>query len=345
MKDLKYLIRPNIQALALEHDGLPARAAADEGEWLDANESPYNAPLNRYPDARQQELKELLSRLRGLRPDCLFPAGGVEELVDTLLRLFCIPQKDNVVSVEPTCPLYGVRAAVNDVEYRRVALNADFSLPVERVLGVVNANTKLILLCSPNSPTGNLLDAAEILRLADSFNGMVVVDETYVDFGRSESLRQEVAAHHNLVVLESFSVGWASAGLRLGVAYAVPQVVAYMNLVRTTWNLSTPVLAAATDLVRRRFDVDKWVKHLLEERGRVMAAVAMLPFCEKIFPSDANFFMVRVRDAERLQAYLASCGIYVQAVGHRPMCENCLRITVGSPQANRALLAALRRYS
>lgn len=344
MKDLKYLVRPNIQAMAAEgfrEDGGPRGRQAVR---LDANESPYNAPYNRYPDPWQTGLKEELAKVKGLRPGCMFLANGSEDVVDHLFRLFCIPWKDNVVAIEPTCGVYAVRAAVNDVEYRRVRLNADFSLPVGRLLEVVNANTKLMFLCSPNTPTGNLLEREAVCQLLERFGGMVVVDETYVDFARTESMRRELARYPNLIVVDSFSAAWASAGIRLGAAYAVPQVVDFLNRVKCSCNVSLPVQEKALEMLARRFDVDKWVKRLLEERDRVVAAFRMLPLCEEVFPTDANFFLARVKDAVRLHGYLRENGVWVKDVGGLPLCGDCLRITVGMPQENSALLGALRKY-
>ncbi len=345
MKDLKFLIRPNIQAMSDEENAVTARVAAKSAVWLDMNESPFNAPHNRYPDGKCSALREALSTQRGLRPECIFPAGGNEELVDLLIRLFCIPQKDNVIVLEPSCSIYERRAAVNDIECRRVRLHADFSLPVSDVLKVVNANTKLIFISNPNSPTGNLFKRDDLLRLADAFDGMLVVDEAYVDFARCESLRLEIPKHHNMIVLESFSASWACAALRVGVAYAIPAVIAYLERVAGTWRMSRPVQEMATEMLRRRFDVDKWVNNLLDERSRVMAAFRLLPFCEGVYPSDANFFLVRVKEPARLHAYLAENDIHVLNVEHLPLCEKCLRISVGTSHENMALLGALRRFS
>ncbi len=345
MKALKLLIRPNIQAMSDDENAVPARVAEKGAVWLDMNENPFNAPHNRYPDGGCSALREALSTHCGLRAECIFPASGNEETVDLLIRLFCVPQKDNIIVLEPSCSIYERRAVVNDVECRRVRLNADFSLPVAEVLKVANAHTKLIFISNPNTPTGNLFDRNELLRLADAFGGMLVVDEAYVDFARCESLRREIPQHHNMIVLESFSAAWACAGLRVGVAYAIPAVVSYLERVAGTWRMSRPVQEMAVEMLRRRFDVDKWVKNLLDERSRVMAAFRLLPFCEAVYPSDANFFLVRVKEPARLHAYLAENGIHVLNVGHLPLCENCLRISVGISHENMALLGALRRFS
>lgn len=344
MKELKLLVRPNIQALIEAGD--KAISTPDDGLdlRLHANESPFNAPYNRYPDAAASALCEEMSRLRGLRADCIFPANGCEELVDLLLRLFCVPQKDNVVSVTPTSPMYACRAALNDVEFRSVSLSPDFTLSVEKIWAVVNDNTKLIFLCNPNNPTGTLFPWSDVKALLEGFEGMVVVDESYADFARSESVRRELTKFPNLVVLDTFSLAWGAAGLRLGVAYAVPAVVAYLHRVAYTHPLSLPVMEKAVELIKHRFDVDRWVKQLLEERDRMAEAFKLLPFCEKVYPSSTNFLLVRFKNADLVYTYLREQGIGVMHAGNFTHCDNCLRFSVGLPHQNSQLLGALRKF-
>lgn len=344
MKELKLLVRPNIQALIENGERKFPLPDYHSELRLHANESPYNAPYNRYSNTELRLFCEEMGRLRGLREDCIFPAGDCEELVDLLLRLFCVPQKDNVVSIKPTSPMYAHRAALNDVECRCVSLSSNFELSAEKLLAAADENTKLMLLCNPNDITGTLFPWSEVKALLKGFEGIVVIDESYIDFARCESVRKELVRHPNLVVLDTFSVAWGAAALRLGVAYAVPAIVAYLKDVAYSRPLSIPVLEKGREFIKHRFDVDQWVKRLLEERDRMAEALKLLPFCEKIFPSAANFLLVRFKNADLVYAYLSQQGISVLPAGCFNLCENCLRISVGLPHQNSQLLGALRKF-
>lgn len=324
-------------------DGQFAEARAEAKFLLNAGESPFNSPNNRYPDPRYPELCASLGSLRGIRPDCVFPAGGEYEVIDLLMRIFCIPGRDNVVAVEPTRPLYARLAALNDVEYRRSPLAADFSFSADSLMQLCNDRTKLVLLCSPNSPTGNSLGRKEMLRLLDSFDGLVVVDEAYIDFASEQTLIPELQEHHNLLVVQSFSKAWACAALQLAAAYARPELVALLHRVKSPCNLSSPVVHGALDVMRRRYDVENWVKQTLDERSKVLRAFRMLPFYVCDYPTETNFFLVRVKDAARVYASLRSQGILVDDCSMQPALSDCLRITVGAPHENSALLGALRK--
>jgi len=345
MKSLKELVRPNIQALE------PYSSARDEYKghtarvFLDANESPFNAPYNRYPDPLQTELKACLSRLKGIRPECIFLGNGSDEAIDLVFRVFCVPGVDNVAAPEPTYGMYGVCAAVNDVEYRRVLLDvSDFGFRADDLLRVCNSRTKAVFLCSPNNPTGNLLDRDEILKTLDRFDGMVVVDEAYGDFTDGPSWLQEIPRHPNLIVLQTFSKAWASAGIRLGIALAVPEVIDYFNKVKYPYNVNALTQRQGLEILRRRFDVDRWVKLTLDERDKVVRAIRQLPFYIRDYPSEANFFLVKMKDAPRIYDYLVREGIIVRNRSRVKLCDDCLRITVGLPHENSELLAALRKY-
>lgn len=344
-RTLHDLVRPNVQALQPyscardEYSGKAARV------FLDANESPYNAPLNRYPDPLQQEVKAELSRVKGIRPDCIFLGNGSDEAIDLVLRIFCVPGTDNVVAPDPTYGMYSVCAAVNDVEYRRVPLRMpDFALRAEDLLAVCNRRTKALFLCSPNNPTGNLLERDEMLRLVETFDGMVVVDEAYGDFSGAPSWLREIPTHPNLIVLQTFSKAWASAGARLGIAMAVPEVVDYFNKVKYPYNVNTLTQQHALEMLRRRFDVERWVRRTLDEREKVVRAVRQLPFYVCDYPTDANFFLVKMEGATRIYDYLVREGIIVRNRSTVRLCDDCLRITIGLPNENNELLAALRRY-
>lgn len=343
MKDLTQLIRPAIRSFVERHE--VAELFPDTiAVRLHANENPFNAPYNRYP-SEEENLKSSIGRIRGIRPDCIHLGNGTHAAVDALCRIFCTPRKDNVVGIVPTCGLYEDVAALNDVEYRRVRLNETFDITADSLLRAADERSKLIFLCSPNSPTGNLLNREEILKTAECFDGFVVIDEAYVRFSRSESLLGELDKHPNLILLNTFSTAWASAGIRLSVVYAVPQLIRYLDSVCADHPVATPVLREAVDVVKRPYDVDKWVKQILDERDKVMAAFRQLPVCEKIFPTHSNFFLTKVRRSAHVYDYLLSQGIAVRYCRSLEMCEDCLRISIGLTSDNDKLLGALRKYN
>lgn len=344
MKELKYLVRPNIQTLEPYSSARNEYSSGDAQVFLDANESPYNSPYNRYPDPLQTELKEALAKVKGIRPECIFLGNGSDEAIDLVFRVFCIPGRDNAVSLSPTYGMYGVCAAINDVEFRTLTLNEKFDFEADRLLELCDNRTKAIFLCSPNNPTGNLLNRKEIVKVLEDFDGMVVIDEAYGEFSDAPSFRMELPRFHNLIVLNTLSKAWASAGIRLGMAFAVPAVIDYFNKVKYPYNLGKPTQECALEIVRRRYDVDKWVNRLLEERSRVIAAFRQLPTCKKVFPTDANFFLARMENATETYEYLKAKGIIVRNRSTVELCTDCLRITIGTPQENSALLGALRQY-
>lgn len=343
MKPIEELVRPNIQAME------PYSSARDDFKgnarvFLDANESPFNAPNNRYPDPLQTEVKAALSRIKGIRPDCIFLGNGSDEAIDTIYRVFCVPGRDNVVAMDPSYGMYSVCAAVNDVEYRRVALNDHFDISADALLAVCNHRTKAIFLCSPNNPTGNLLSRDEMLKLLRGFDGMVVVDEAYNDFSGRRSMLFDLADFPNLIVLQTLSKAWASAAIRLGIAYARPEVIAFFNKVKHPYNVSALTQREALKILARRYDVENWVKQIVNERAKVVRAVRQLPFYIADYPTDANFFLVKLQDARRIYKYLVEQGIVVRDRSRVRLCGDCLRITIGLPGENSQLLAALRNY-
>lgn len=344
MKSLSELVRPHLLALAPCPSDRSAGANDIPSVRLDANESPFNFPLNRYPDSAQRSLRAALSSVAGVRPECILPVGGAAEAVDALLRLLCRPATDNVVSIDPTCAIFAERAAINDVEYRRVPLDARFDITADALLEACDARTKVLFLCSPNSPTGNLLDRREVERVLAAFEGLVAVDEAYIDFAAGASVLPLLGQYRNLVVLRSFSKAWAMAGVRIGAALAAPEVVAWLERVVVPQGVSRPAEESLCEMLRRRFDVDKWVKQTLDERTKVMLAVSELPYCRQVFPSQANFFLFRADGASRVHAHLAAQGIAVRDCSALTACKDCLRVTIGLPHENNALISALRNY-
>lgn len=342
MKPLKDLIRPNIMSLS------PYSCARNEygGKaevMLDANENPYNAPLNRYPDPLQREVKKKLSRIKGVPEENIFLGNGSDEAIDLAYRCFARPGKDNVVAMEPTYGMYRVCADINDVEYRPVLLDEHFRLSAYKMLAACDDNTKLIWICSPNNPTGNSMDRKEIDTILYNFDGIVVVDEAYSDFSSAKPLRLEIASHRNLIVLNTFSKAWGCAAIRLGMAFASPEIVDIFNKVKYPYNVSLPTQQKALEMMDNVFDMESIARRILQERSRMTEAFRMLPVCKHVYPTDANFFLARMTDAQAIYDYLTSLGIIVRNRTNTALCDNCLRITVGSKSENNALLAALRR--
>ena len=344
MKDLELLLRKNILGLK------PCSCARDEYKGkgddvlLDANENPYNDPLNRYPDPMQAELKKRLSPVKRVFPECIFLGNGSDEAVDMVYRCFAEPGIDNVVAIEPTSDMYRFCADVNGVEYRTVELDGDFTLSADKVLSACDGNTKVVWLCSPNDPTGNELDRDEVLRIIDGFDGIVVVDEVYADFSKTPSLRFELHKYPNLIVLDSFSKAWGCAGVRMGMAYAQPDIISVFNRVKHPYNVSSLALETIGRQLDRKYDVDKWVNILLMERTRMIEAFKLLPTCVKVYPTDANFFLAKMTDADLIYSFLRSNGIRVRNVSKVALCGDCLRITVGSKAENSELLSLLRQF-
>lgn len=343
MKPLQDLVRPNIWALQ------PYSCARDEfqGEasvYLDANENPFNAPINRYPDPRQTNLKERLSVVKGIPVENICLGNGSDECIDLIYRIFCEPAQDNVVAIAPTYGMYRVCADINNVAYREVLLDSDFQLNATRLLGVCDAHTKVIWLCSPNNPTGNCLNHSTIQRVLREFDGIVVVDEAYSDFADQPLFRHELKQWPNLVVLNTFSKCWASAGIRLGMAFASKEIIELMHRVKYPYNINTLTQRQALDVLSEIQKIDLWRATLLRERMQMLPAIAELPICEKVYPTDANFFLAKMTDAKAIYQYLMKQGIIVRDRSHVQLCDNCLRITIGTPQENNTLLGALRRF-
>lgn len=342
--DLEKLVRPNIWRLT------PYSCARDEYKgkeahvFLDANESPYNNPYNRYPDPLQWEVKLRLAQIKGVRPEQIFLGNGSDEAIDLVYRVFCRPGVDNVVAIAPTYGMYKVCADINDVEYRAVALNEDFSLDADRLLAACDQNTKAIWLCTPNNPVGNCLQAEEIVKVIDAFPGIVVIDEAYGDFAKAVPFRNQLNKFDNILVLNTMSKAWGSAAIRLGMAFASEEIIELMNRVKYPYNVNLLTQRQALEVMNDLGKVNDWLRLILNEREKMLPAFAELPLCRKIYPTDANFFLAKVSDANRIYKYLIDCGIVVRNRNNVQLCENCLRVTIGSPQENNELLKALRQY-
>ena len=344
MKSLQELTRANIWSLAPYSSARNEYAGREARVFLDANENPYNQPFNRYPDPLQLELKDALSKVKGVPAECIFLGNGSDEAIDLPYRCFCNPGIDNVVAIEPTYGMYKVCADINDVEYRPVLLDDHYQVTAEKLLAATDAHTKIIWLCTPNNPTGNCLKREEVIKVIEGFEGLVIVDEAYSDFSSQKTLRSELAKYPNLIVLNTMSKAWGCAAIRLGMAFASKEIIALFNKVKYPYNVNQLTQQQALEALKDPFEVDQWVKILLQERSRMMEAFEMLPICEKVYPTEANFFLAKMTDATKIYNYLVDNGIIVRNRNRVQLCQNCLRITIGTKTENNELVAALRQY-
>ena len=341
MKDISRYVRRAIAALT------PYSTARDEyegelGVFLDANESPYENGYNRYPDPHQKALKAQIAAIKGVPAENIFIGNGSDEAIDLVFRVFCEPREDNVVAIAPSYGMYKVAVAINDVEIREVALGEDFSLPTDALLAAADENTKALFLCSPNNPTANSFPREELMRLVEEFDGMVVVDEAYIDFAEAKSLVGEIASHPNLIVLQTMSKAWGMAGLRVGLALADSRVVGLMSQVKYPYNINVATMKIVSDLLTK--GIDEEVEQIKQQRALVAEALAEFKFVERVYPSDANFLLVRVADADALYEHLIKDGIIVRNRTRVKGCEGCLRITIGLKEENVKLIESLKRY-
>ena len=340
MKTLQSLVRPNIWNLQ------PYSSARSEFQgtatvFIDANENPWNPPYNRYPDPLQRTLKARIAEVKGVPETSIFTGNGSDEAIDLLLRIFCEPGVDNIVAIDPSYGMYQVAADINNVACRKVLLRTDFSLDVDALLAAADAQTKLIFLCSPNNPTGNSLDREEMVRLLHTFEGIVVVDEAYIDFASQPSFLPELENYPHLVVLQTLSKAWGGAALRLGMAFASPAIIGLFNKVKYPYNVNLPAQREALALLNKPEQMEAQRQKVLEERERLRQAFEAAPFQYKVYPSDANFLLVEVGRANEIYAALVEKGVIVRNRNSVSLCRGCLRITVGTVDENTLLLQAL----
>ena len=344
MKSLEELTRPNIWSLAPYSSARNEYAGREARVFLDANENPYNAPFNRYPDPLQLELKAAISKVKGVPAECIFLGNGSDEAIDLPYRCFCEPGVDNVVAIEPTYGMYKVCADINNVEYRTVLLDEQYQTTADKLLAATDAHTKIIWLCTPNNPTGNCLVRDEVVKVIEQFEGLVIVDEAYSDFSSQKTLRSELSKYPNLIVLNTMSKAWGCAAIRLGMAFASQDIIDIFNKVKYPYNVNQLTQQQALEALKDPFEVDQWVKILLQERSRMIEAFRELPICEKVYPTDANFFLAKMTDATKIYNYLVDHAIIVRNRHRVQLCQNCLRITIGTKTENNELVAALRQY-
>ena len=343
MRTLKELTRPNVWALKPYSSARDEYSGVEASVFLDANENPYNTPNNRYPDPLQRELKALIAPLKGVKEKNIFLGNGSDEAIDLVFRAFCRPGVDNVVAIDPTYGMYQVCAEVNDVEYRKMLLDVYYQFKASSLLSAIDENTKAIFVCSPNNPTGNSLCRKEIESLLKRFDGLVIVDEAYIDFSSSESLLKDLDKYPNLIVLQTFSKAWGCAAIRLGMAFASPEIIGIFNKIKYPYNVNRLTQEEAIKVLQHPETIKGWVNTLLEERTRVMEEFVKLPCCVRVFPTDANFFLAKVYEATQIYNYLVSEGIIVRNRTNVALCNDCLRITIGTKEENEALLEALRK--
>lgn len=345
MKNPVAYVRPSIRALEPYSTARDEFQGGDIDVWIDANENPFNNGVNRYPDPHHRALKQMVSALKKVPEEMIFLGGaGSDEAIDLTFRIFCSPGKDNAVAISPSYGVYKVSAATNDVELRQVLLEEDFTLDTEKLLSATDSDTKLIWICSPNNPTGNAFPHAQVLDIADRFDGMVVVDEAYVDFSPQGSLLPAICSHPNLIVLQTFSKAWGMAGLRLGMAFAVPQIAELYNRIKYPYNINGPTQAEVASRIRRA-DVRRTVHTILSERALLERELSKAECVEKVYPSDANFLLVKVTDANALYDHLISRGVIVRNRSSQPGCANTLRLTVGTPEENRRVIEIFQKFN
>lgn len=342
--DINSLVRKNIRTMK------PYSSARDEfkGEadiYLDANENPYPSPYHRYPDPLQWRVKEKLAELKEVRVEQIFLGNGSDEAIDLLIRAFCEPNQDSILITEPTYGMYSVCADVNAVKIQPVLLTPDFDIDLEAFPKTFDATTKIIFLCSPNNPTGNLMSRDKVIEVLKRFYGLVVVDEAYIDFAKSKSFIHELTSYPNLVVLQTFSKAWGLAGLRLGMAFASEAIIQILNKIKHPYNVNIRTQELALDALENNLRKIEWVKEIVQERDKLMKELGKLSITEKVYPSDSNFFLLRVKDASAIYQYLLDKKIIVRDRSHVILCYNSLRITVGTPSENNRLVETLKAFN
>ncbi|ASU34546.1 histidinol-phosphate transaminase [Mucilaginibacter xinganensis] len=347
MFSINKILRENIKNLT------PYSSARDEyqGEasvFLDANENAFGSPLeqqyNRYPDPLQYHVKKRLSEIKGVPPRNIFLGNGSDEAIDILFRSFCNPGVDNVILVPPTYGMYQVSANINDIAVKNVPLTEDFQLNLEGIAEAIDDNTKLIFICSPNNPTGNSIDRTDVETLLANFNGIVVVDEAYINFSRQKTFIQELTEYANLVVLQTLSKAWGLAGLRIGMAFASEEIIEIMNKVKPPYNINEASQQLALQALNNIEQVNSWIKETLIQRDKLVLGLKEFDFVVDIYPSDANFILVKTTDANGIYDHLVNQGIIVRNRSKVELCEGCLRITVGTPKENNILLQTIQNF-
>ena len=343
--NINNLIRDNIRAIK------PYSSARDDFKdvstndmvFLDANENPFENGVNRYPDPLQKNLKKLVSKIKKIDEESIFVGNGSDEVLDLIVRAFCEPNKDNIITLPPTYGMYGVIAEINAVENRKVLLNNDFQPEVKNILEQIDSNTKILFLCSPNNPTGNSFEASIIEELAQNFEGLVIIDEAYIDFSNEQSWLSRLEMFPNLIIVQTLSKAYALAGIRIGLCYASKEIITVLNSIKPPYNVNELSQQKAISRLHQIEGVESEISELISERKRLKKELESgVSFIEKIYPSDSNFLLVKVDDATTRYNLLISYGMVVRNRSLEPLCNNCLRISVGVSEENQRLIIALK---
>ncbi len=345
--NLDLLVRNNIKAMA------PYSSARHEyggmaSIFLDANENAFGSPLagnyNRYPDPLQLKLKEKLSQVKDIQACKIFLGNGSDEAIDLLFRIFCEPGRDNVIICPPTYGMYEVCAAVNNVRVKNVSLTNEFQLDLKGIAKGVNDFSKIIFICSPNNPTGNSINKKDIEAILEYFNGLIIIDEAYINYAEQESFITKLSEYPNLVVLQTLSKAWGLAGLRLGMAFANEPVINYLNKIKYPYNISTTTQQLTMEALNNILSVQNWTKTTIEQREKLKEELLKLSFTQIVYPSDANFILVKMTEAKKIYEFLSAKGIIVRDRSNVLLCENCLRITIGTPEENKKFIETIKQF-
>ena len=345
--ELGNLVRDNIKNLK-PYSSARHEFTGKASVFLDANENPYNSPqgvsYNRYPDPLQWQLKFQVARIKGVPAENICIGNGSDEIIDLAYRIFCNPGKDNVIICPPTYGMYAVNANINDVEIRKVNLTSTFQLNVDGIMQATDNHTKLLFICSPNNPTGNNMNRADVEFLLNNFPGIVIIDEAYINYSKQKTFIQELTAYPNLVVMQTLSKAWGLAALRLGLCYASLDIIDLFNKVKPPYNINEASQQMALQALQHTEQVNEWIKEMVLQKELLINAFNSFSFVKTVYSSDANFILIKVDDAALLYQYLASNEIVVRNRSKESGCENCLRISIGTPEENKNLLSALKQY-
>lgn len=343
--DIQTFIRPNVAKMK------PYSSARDEFKdfdsemiFLDANENPFETNVNRYPDPQQRKLKSILSKQKNITTDQILLGNGSDEVLDLIFRAFCEPSKDNIITLPPTYGMYSVLANLNDIENREVLLDSDFQPNMDEISRTTDTRTKLLFICSPNNPTGNLIASEKILKLLKTFNGLVVIDEAYIDFANEESWITKLHEFPNLIVTQTLSKAYGLAGIRLGICYASAEIISVLNKIKPPYNINELTQQSAIEQLQNTVKLKNDIFSLLEEKSILLKALVKVKFVEKVYPTDANFILIKVDNAEKRYSQLLESGIVVRNRSSQPLCENTLRITIGTNAENKKLITTLKTY-
>ena len=351
------LVRENIKKMTA-YSSARSEYSGTASIFLDANENSFGSPLpaplggeglggryNRYPDPLQIKLKEKISSIKGVPLQNIFLGNGSDEAIDLLFRIFCEPRKDNVIIFPPTYGMYEVCAEMNDVETKKVPLLEDFQLNLTATAKAIDKNTKMIFICSPNNPTGNSIYNNDIEILLNNYDGLVVIDEAYINYAKQKTFIQALTDYPNLIILQTLSKAWGLAGLRLGMAFAGETIINYFNKVKYPYNINTATQQLVLEALGNIFSINNWTKTTVEQKEWLKVELLKLSFIQTVYPSDANFILVKLTSARKIHAYLSAKGIIVRDRSTVLLCDDCLRITIGTPDENKKLVEALKAYT